>query len=78
MKMQNSAPVSSNLAVLGSFKAGTQLTLAVPKCNAQCANVKKPNNSVFSNIVEAQWQIGYGVGLRIKRSSVRIRPWPLR
>ena len=27
--------------------------------------------------VEAQWPIGYGVGLRIKRSSVRIRPWPL-
>ena len=25
-----------------------------------------------------QWPIGYGVGLRIKRSSVRIRPWPLR
>ena len=28
--------------------------------------------------MEAQWQIGYGVGLRIKRSSVRIRLWPLR
>ena len=28
--------------------------------------------------LEAQWQIGYGVGLRIKRSSVWIRPWPLR
>ena len=27
---------------------------------------------------EAQWPIGYGVGLRIKRSSVRIRPWLLR
>ena len=27
---------------------------------------------------EAQWPIGYGVGLRIKRSSVRSRPWPLR
>ena len=27
--------------------------------------------------MEAQWPIGYGVGLRIKRSSVRIRPWPL-
>ena len=27
---------------------------------------------------EAQWPIGYGVRLRIKRSSVRIRPWPLR
>ena len=27
---------------------------------------------------KAQWPIGYGVGLRIKRSSVRIRPWPLR
>ena len=27
---------------------------------------------------EAQWPISYGVGLRIKRSSVRIRPWPLR
>ena len=25
-----------------------------------------------------QWGIGYGVRLRIKRSSVRIRPWPLR
>ena len=25
-----------------------------------------------------QWPIGYGVELRIKRSSVRIRPWPLR
>ena len=30
------------------------------------------------NVVEAQWPVGYGVGLRIKRSSVRIRPWPLR
>ena len=28
--------------------------------------------------MEAQWPIGYGVGLRIKRSSVWIRPWPLR
>ena len=27
---------------------------------------------------KAQWPIGYGVGLRIKRSSVRIRQWPLR
>ena len=27
---------------------------------------------------KAQWPIGYGVGLRIKGSSVRIRPWPLR
>ena len=26
----------------------------------------------------AQWPVGYGVGLRIKRSSVRIRPSPLR
>ena len=31
-----------------------------------------------SNCKEAQWPIGYGVGLRIKRSSVRIRSWPLR
>ena len=27
---------------------------------------------------DAQWPIRYGVGLRIKRSAVRIRPWPLR
>ena len=27
---------------------------------------------------EAQWPVDYGVGLRIKQSSVRIRPWPLR
>ena len=30
------------------------------------------------SVKEAQWPIGYGVGLRIKWSSVRIRPWPLR
>ena len=29
-------------------------------------------------ISEAQWPIGYSVGLWIKRSSVRIQPWPLR
>ena len=28
--------------------------------------------------LNVQWPIGYGVGLLIKRSSVRIRPWPLR
>ena len=31
-----------------------------------------------SDEFKAQWSIGYGVGLRIKRSSVRIRPWLLR
>ena len=31
-----------------------------------------------AQVQEAQWPIGYGVGLRIKRSSVRIRPWPMR
>ena len=40
-----------------------------------CLSVCLP---VLSVVVEAQWPIGYGVGLRIKRSSVRIRPWPLR
>ena len=33
---------------------------------------------LLKELVEAQWPIGYGVRLRIKRSSVRIRPWPLR
>ena len=32
----------------------------------------------FVNLGEAQWPIGYGIGLRIKRSSVRIQPWPQR
>ena len=31
--MQNSVPISSNLATLGSFKARVWLTLALPKCN---------------------------------------------
>ena len=35
-----------------------------------------PNYQKPQNKLEAQWPIGYGVGLRIKRSSVRIRPWP--
>ena len=34
--------------------------------------------STNNNLWEAQWPIGYGVRLRIKRSSVRIRLWPLR
>ena len=33
---------------------------------------------LYCQEVEAQWPIGYGFGLRIKRSSIRIRPWPLR
>ena len=38
----------------------------------------EPNVRTEFREVEAQWPIGCGVGLRIKRSSVRIRPWPLR
>ena len=38
LKTQNSAPISSNLAVLGSFKARIRLTLAVQKCNIQYTN----------------------------------------
>ena len=34
--------------------------------------------TVANRFVEAHWPIGYGVGLRIKRSLVRIWPWPLR
>ena len=41
-------------------------------------STQRQNSSSFSKHKEAQWPIGYGVGLRIKRSSVRIRPWPLR
>ena len=53
-------------------------------CKLQCTNqwhsLHTLNWFVLWNIWnrEAQWPIGYGVGLRIKRSSVRIRPWPLR
>ena len=36
------------------------------------------NYQCLGHVREAQWPIGYGVGLRIKRSSVRILPWPLR
>ena len=44
-------------------------------CCPQCWSLL---NTVSSRLEEAQWPIGCGVGLRIKRSSVRIRPWPLR
>ena len=41
--------------------------------------LRQPSTEIqTTQSVEAQWPIGYGVGLRIKRSSVRIRPWPLR
>ena len=47
-----------------------------------CAKIKMsssalPRSQPLLGNTEAQWPIGYGVGLRIKRSSVRIRPWPL-
>ena len=35
-------------------------------------------SKIFVKLLFILWPIGYGVGLRIKRSSVRIRPWPLR
>ena len=38
----------------------------------------KPNHRSEPAEPLAWWPIGYGVGLRIKRSSVRIRLWPLR
>ena len=39
----------------------------------------KPRRPPMTNAhEEAQWPIGYGVELRIKRSSAQIRPWPLR
>ena len=39
---------------------------------------RTPHLAIDHEKEEAQWPIGYGVGLRIKPSSVRIRPWPLR
>ena len=38
MKTPNSAPISSNLAALGSFLGSHSAALAVPKCNLQYAN----------------------------------------
>ena len=48
-----------------------------------CLPYKFPQCTVIANffvcnLEEAQWPIGYGVRLRIKRSSVWIRPWSLR
>ena len=43
------------------------------------AQVHLGRSTCYESITwEAQWPIGFGVGLRIKQSSVRIRPWPLR
>ena len=51
-------------------------------CNCLSSQLHKKkhfsNWSMLKNCEEAQWPIGYGIGLRIKRSWVRIRPWPLR
>ena len=41
-------------------------------------NTRGCENKIIDSKKEAQWPIGYGVGLRIKRSSVRIWPWPRR
>ena len=46
----------------------------------KCTCVRPSQNSFHTSQIytEAQWPIGYGVGLQIKRSSVRIQPWSLR
>ena len=48
------------------------------RCTLQFSQKTVLGDRRISAIKEAQWPIGYGVGLRIKQSSVRIRPWPLR
>ena len=48
------------------------------KVSSHVPNKKVKSKKKKQKTAEAQWPIGYGVGLRIKRSSVRIRPWPLR
>ena len=47
-------------------------------CTPKHSTAKPGVCDSLSHSSEAQWPIGYGVGLRIERSSVRIRPWPLR
>ena len=50
------------------------------KCLWQEARVHEAtqaSNNKRTRGLEAQWPIGYGVELRIKRSSVRFLPWPL-
>ena len=48
------------------------------KVSSRVPNKKVTSKKKKQKTAEAQWPIGYGVGLRIKRYSVRIRPWPLR
>ena len=43
LKTQNSAPISSNFAALGSFKACIRPTLAVPNATNGTQTIKKPN-----------------------------------
>ena len=55
---------------ISSVQASKSVSAAVSTLNNELMELGLP--------MEAQWPIRYGVGLRIKRSSVRIRPWPLR
>ena len=47
-------------------------------CLPKCVEAILAKELPYCPLLEAQWPIGHGVGLRIKWSSVRIRPWPLR
>ena len=55
-----------------------QISIVQPKRRKKNERQAKKTYLQMIEKKEAQWPIGYGVGLRIKRSSVRIRPWPLR
>ena len=48
LKTQKSAPISSNLATLGSFKARIRLTLAVPKRNKQYASSEETQSATLT------------------------------
>ena len=61
------------------FKLRVRQRRGIDELLACCPPAAEPPRKQTCNwTLEAQWPIGYGVGLRIKRSSVRIRPWPLR
>ena len=64
----------------GEISSNVTFAYCTKGCIAEAVLRGRQVTHVFAipKLEEAQWPIGYGVGLRIKRSSVRIQPWPLR
>ena len=70
--------LTKHLAFVGGLDCAAKFATKERRCKLYFSTSSVAVLYLLLKLQEAQWPIGYGVGLRIKWSSVRMRAWPLR